>query len=210
MIYPIILHHDLSTKFTKRLVGRIDREHAVVDSSKLETQFTESFNIGIIKGILKMIDSEFTHVMICNNDITMAEGHLEELDKIVKGKSGIFSPSCNSPHKGVMTPVGTDELREVPWVEFIAPIFSKDVLVKTGILDKDLSYGWGVELDYCYRAKNRGFKTSLCQGVGIHHEEHQSQANQAEYAHTAGQEMHHVLQTKYGDNWQEILNYPQW
>ncbi len=210
MIFPIVLHHNSSTEYTNALINRLNREYGIIDSSQLQTHFTESFNFGIIKGVLKILDSEFTHVMICNNDITLSETHLADLDKIVKRKSGIFSPACNSPHAGVMSAIGTNELRKVPWVEFVAPIFSKDVLVKTGKLDTGMPRGWGIELDYCYRAKQAGFNTNLIQTVSVHHYGHKSQADHGEYSHYANIEMNDRLRKKYGDNWGEILQYPQW
>lgn len=210
MIYPVILHHDSSTKYTKMLVNGLDRKYSVVDSSKLETHFTESFNIGIVRGLLKTYRTDYTHIMICNNDIKMDEDDLLELDKIVAGKDGIFSPALNSPHTAVMSPKSSDELRVVPWIEFVAPIFSRNVLKKVGILDELMPRGWGVELDYCFRAKNRGYETSLCQNRVIHHYGGKSYSEREKHCHISNAEMNDRLSEKYGENWQEILQYPQW
>jgi len=100
--------------------------------------------------------------------------------------------------------------RKVPWVEFVCPIISKDVVKRIGLLDTGMPRGWGVELDYCYRAKQAGFNTNLIQTVSTHHYGHKSQSDHAEYSHYANIEMNDRLREKYGDNWQEILNYPQW
>ena len=210
MIFPIILHHDNSLKYTKDLELLIaGREYDVIDSSYLQTKFTESFNIALIKSFKKK-EQKYTHLMICNNDINLNASQLNILDNIVKNRSGIFSPSVNSPHSSVMSPSGPGELREVPWIEFICPILSFDVFDDVGYLDMSMSYGWGVELDYCYRAKVLGYKTYLIQNVRIQHYEHRSQDDHSKYSHLANAEMNGALSSKYGDGWQQKLKYPQW
>ncbi len=140
----------------------------------------------------------------------MDESDLVKLDNTIKGLPGIFSPVVNSPHSAVMQPKSGEDFRKVPWVEFVAPIFSVDTLIKTGVLDFKMSYGWGVELDYCYRALKNGYKTRLCQNIAIHHYGHKSQSDHGEYSHYANIEMNDRLREKYGDKWQEVLKYPQW
>lgn len=207
MIQPIILHHNSSKEYTADFIDRIiPSTYLIVNSSKLQTQFTQSFNLGLEA----FMDSMFTHVMICNNDIDLNYEELRQLEDIVKGKKGIFSPIVNSPHNAVMSKIGDDELRLVPWVEFVCPIIHKDVVKKIGLLDDGMPRGWGVELDYCYRAKKANFGTYLVQDIAIQHYGHKSQVDHGEYSHYANIEMNGRLREKYGDNWQEILKYPQW
>lgn len=211
MIYPIILDHENSREYTKNIELKIlDREYTIIDSSYLETKFSESFNIGIIKGFQKLKSGNYSHIMICNNDITLSSDLICRMEQCIEGYSGIFSPAVNSPHAAVMSRQGDSALREVPWVEFICPIFSADVINDVGFLDMNLSYGWGVELDYCYRAYQCYYKTYLIQNIRIQHYEHRSQENHSEYAHIANLEMNGVLALKYGEGWQEKLNFPQW
>lgn len=211
MIYPVILDHQNSREYTKNIeLGILDREYAIIDSSYLQTKFSESFNIAIIKGFERLKSKEYSHIMICNNDITLSSDLISKMEEYIDGRSGIFSPSVNSPHAAVMSRQGDSALREVPWVEFICPIFSFDVINDVGFLDMNLSYGWGVELDYCYRAYQCYYKTYLIQNVRIQHYEHRSQENHSEYAHIANLEMNGVLALKYGEGWQEKLNFPQW
>jgi GT2 family glycosyltransferase len=207
MILTIILHHDTSIEYTVQFIGRIAPTTGyMVNSSELNTQFTESFNIGL----KAFLESKFSHVMICNNDIDLNYEELHQLENIVKGKKGIFSPVVNSPHNAVMSKIGDKELRPVPWVEFVCPIIHRDVIKAIGLLDEGMPRGWGIELDYCYRAKKAGFNTYLVQDIAIHHYGHKSQADHGEYSHYANIEMNDRLTEKYGDNWQEVLNYPQW
>jgi GT2 family glycosyltransferase len=206
MILPIILHHDTSVEYTDNLMERlIPRASFIIDSNKYKTQFTDSFNLGLGA----FMQSKFSHVMICNNDIDLDYDRLIQLENAVRRKKGIFSPVVNSPHNAVMSKVGKDQMRQVPWVEFVCPIIHKDVVKAIGLLDTGMPRGWGVELDYCYRAQKNGYKTRLCQQVNIHHYGHKSQADHAEYSHYANIEMNDRLTEKYGDNWQEVLKYPQ-
>jgi GT2 family glycosyltransferase len=207
MIFPIVLHHNSSTEYTVQLIGKImPRSGHIVDSSKLGTHFTESFNVALET----FMQSKFSHVMICNNDIDLDYDRLIQLENVVKGKKGIFSPVVNSPHTAVMHKQGDAVQRKVPWVEFVCPIISKDVVKEIGLLDTKMPRGWGIELDYCYRAKQAGFNTNLIQTVSVHHYGHKSQVDHEEYSHYANIEMNDRLREKYGDKWQEVLKYPQW
>ena len=207
MILPIILHHDNSKQYTDDLVERLKpRKAFVIDSSKLGTQFTDSFNLALNV----FLHSKFSHVMVCNNDIDLDYEELHALQKVIYNRQGIFSPIVNSPHRLVMSRVGDEELRIVPWVEFVCPIISKNVVKDIGLLDSNITLGWGIELDYCYRAEIVGYRTKLIQTVDVHHYGHKSQSDHSEYSHYANIEMNGRLREKYGDNWQEVLKYPQW
>jgi len=213
MILPIILHHDSSKEYTDKLLSRLEGlEYGIIDSSKRKTQFTQSFNSGIREAHQNYYEEnkKWNYVMICNNDIDLTLQQVLILNKILGGRKGIFSPVVNSPHNAVMSKVGNDQMRQVPWVEFVCPIIHRDVIEAIGLLDNKMPRGWGVELDYCYRAKRARFNTYLVQNIAIHHYGHKSQADHGEYSHYANIEMNDRLKEKYGDNWQEVLKYPQW
>jgi GT2 family glycosyltransferase len=207
MILPIILHHDTSTEYTdllKHNLGHID--YSVYNSSVNQTHFTESFN----RAIQEALHTDYEYLMICNNDISLTARDVEMLEVALNGRKGIFSPTLNSPHWKVMTRTGDEFIRKVSWIEFVCPIIHRDVIKAIGVLDEGMPRGWGVELDYCYRAKKAGFSTYLVQDIQIEHYGHKSQTDHGEYSHYANIEMNDRLIKKYGDNWQEILQYPQW
>jgi GT2 family glycosyltransferase len=207
MLYPIILHHDSSEEYTEKLEKNLeDIPYGIINSSIEKTHFTDSFNLALSQELMM----EYDYVMICNNDITLNASQIETLEYYLQDKVGIFSPVVNSPHNAVMSHQGDTVLREVPWVEFVCPIIHRDVIQEIGLLDDKMPRGWGVELDYCYRAKKAGFNTYLIQDVSVHHYGHKSQSDHAEYSHYANIEMNDRLREKYGDNWQEVLKYPQW
>jgi GT2 family glycosyltransferase len=207
MIFPIILHHDTSVEYTNALIKQLEpRTSFMINSSILSTHFTDSFNVALET----FMRSKFSHAMICNNDIDLDYDRLIQLENAVRRKKGIFSPIVNSPHSAVMSKKGNAIYRKVPWVEFVCLIISKDVVKKIGLLDEGMPRGWGIELDYCYRAKQAGFSTNLIQTVSVEHYGHKSQSDHGEYSHYANIEMNDRLREKYGDNWQEVLKYPQW
>lgn len=210
MIYPVILDHEKSRRYTDLLVSRLeDYPYEIIDSTYLKTQFTESFNIGLIKGYSYCLQNNFDHIMICNNDISLTKNNLLILNDIIKKQEGIFSPSCNSPHRSVMNPIDNNDIRKVPWVEFICPIIHKNIIKNIGILDLDMRHGWGVEVDYCYRASLREYQTFLVQSCEVQHYEHQSQDDHSKYCDIANHEMNYFLMEKYGPNWHSLLQYPQ-
>lgn len=197
-----VMDHELSRDYTTSLIKGLTA--TVYDSSKFGTRFTESFNRCL------MDNPRADYVMVCNNDIRLTDSQVEQAMRYIDGRDGIFHIACNSPHIKVMTAQGSEPLREVPWVEFVAPIISRKVIDAIGGLDSDMSYGWGVELDYCYRAKKAGYSSFLAQRVDMCHYGHKSQESHQEYIQKASPEMHRVLEKKYGTDWKNKLSYPQW
>ncbi|MGA1050407.1 MAG: glycosyltransferase family 2 protein, partial [Minisyncoccia bacterium] len=192
MILPIILHHDTSAEYTNQLkhnLGHID--YCVYDSSVNKTHFTESFN----RAIQEVPESQafYDYVMICNNDISLTARDVEMLEVALNSRKGIFSPALNSPHWRVMSREGNESLREVPFVEFECHIIHREVIKAVGLLDEGMPRGWGIELDYCYRAKMAGFGIYLVQDIAIYNYGHKSQVDHGEYSHYANIEMNDRL-----------------
>jgi GT2 family glycosyltransferase len=209
MILPIILHHNTSAEYTRQLEYALQEVDVIVyDSSEKKTSFTQSFNNAI--EIFKREQRRnvlYTHVMICNNDINLCSPQIRSLEKIIGDSSGIFTPIVNSPHHKMMEKQSDRELDEVPWIEFICPVISMDVLKAVGILERRLSLGWGIDLDYCYRSKLMGYKNFLLNNISVTHYEHKSQENYQEYSREATLEMNNILRLKYGSEWRSILNF---
>lgn len=206
MIYPIILHHDKSAQYTEALKQRLGTiSYGVYDSSLHGTPFSVSFNMAL--EMFMDIPNMFTHVMVLNNDISLTREQVYELSYMIGRTSGIFSPSSNSPHPEVMAKVGDVPARTVPWLEFICPIISRDVIEQVGFLDDKMSLGWGIDIDYCYRASAFGFGCTLIQCIQIEHYEHKSQDSHRKYGIMAQKEMDDVLMAKYGTEWRRILKF---
>ncbi len=205
MLDIFVLDHENSRQYTTEFISRIPYAK-VYNSSKEQTHFTISFNSCLKK-------SKADWVMVCNNDIHLSEAVIFGLKQILTTvPPGIYSPVVNSPHWKVMhrNNPEDDQIRLVPWLEFVCPIIHKDVIKKIGYLDELMPRGYGVEMDYCYRAKEAGFLTSLIQAYDIYHYGHGSQLSHEEYRTEASSEMNWRLSTKYGENWQKLLQFPQW
>lgn len=204
-ITPIILHHDKSVEYTKKLSRNLPMA-VVYNSSKHQTPFTLSFNRATRWA---MEHSEAEAYMICNNDIELSRDQIERMSKMIQ-EEGIYSPSVNSPHRSVMDIRTAEPMRDVPWLEFVCPIITKGVIDKIGLLDEAMPLGYGVELDYCYRARQAGYPVRLIQTERVHHYGHQSQIDHDTYRGEASSEMHTALTRIYGEDWMSILSYPQW
>lgn len=208
MIHPIILHHELSAEYTQMLTDRLHGvNYEIYDSSLNQTPFSVSFNNAM--SIFMKKPDEYTHVMVLNNDISLNADQFMHLQNVVGSMDGIFSPSSNSPHPEVMAVYGQAKTRTVPWLEFICPIISRSVIESTGMLDDQMSLGWGIDIDYCYRASKNNMKCTLIQDCVIEHYEHKSQKSHRQYGLMAQLEMDTVLNEKYGQDWRKILKFKQ-
>jgi GT2 family glycosyltransferase len=93
-------------------------------------------------------------------------------------------------------------------IEFTAPIIKKRVFEKIGLLDGDFKRGYGVEFDFCYRAKQEGFRLWVDDSNHFIHKG-QCTINKHEgiiaYSSKANIELNHVMLNKYGYNWRNIM-----
>lgn len=211
MILPIILHHNTSAVYTQKIELALQHTGVIVyDSSEYKTAFTASFNRAIeIYKREQVNNPAYTHVMICNNDIDLRAEQFGALEKIIGSASGIFTPVVNSPHHKVMSKQSDKEMDEVPCIEFICPVISNDVLKDVGFLDAGLTLGWGIDMDYSYRAKLKGYRSMVVNHISVHHYGNKSQESPLAYGNKANMEMNHILKLKYGADWRQLLKYPQ-
>jgi len=145
-------------------------------------------------------------VMVCNNDIDLDSARFIELEEILKkAPPGIYSPLVSSFFDFMFTRKNDYLYRSTPWIEFVCPIVHKDVIRSIGLLDEKLTLGYGVDIDYCYRARSLGYGINLIQNVFVKHFGHKSQENRQDYNKTAVLEMEKVLLDKYGVDWKSKL-----
>ena len=205
IIMPIVLHHDKSADYTFSLLLNMGGVAlSVYNASWHNTPFTISFNNALR---MFMKQDHYTHVMVMNNDISLTSEKFWAINERVGGRQGIFSASCNSPHPEVMSPEGNAGTRLVDWLEFVSPVFSRDVVQDVGYLDEQMTLGWGIDIDYCYRAKQKGYTCTLLQNIQFTHYEHKSQDSHYEYSIKAQDEMDNALLKKYGANWRKTLRF---
>jgi len=198
----------ISHQYTQILTERLfPYPCAVYDSSKNKTPFTLSFN----QCLIEFLHSKKDWVMVCNNDIDFDSKRFLKIEEILRtAPPGIYSPLVSSFHKFMYTPYSCgikelDTFKYEPWVEFVCPIIHRDVVKKIGILDDRLSLGYGIDLDYCYRARGFGFYTGLIQQVYVQHFGHKSQKDHQKYAKNGVMEMDYIFSGKYGLDWKDRL-----
>jgi GT2 family glycosyltransferase len=115
--------------------------------------------------------------------------------------------SHNSDHKHLQP---GREAQEVPFVELTCAVFSTKALYEVGLMDEDMPY-WGMDLDWSYRAKQKGYKLYSHPGEVQHtYLRHIKQKHfisgireqlRTHYDHATRQ----ALEKKYGNNWRAEL-----
>lgn len=145
------------------------------------------------------------YAVLCNNDIEIPNvGFFDQMIEEAPMYTGIITASCNSPHPGVME---NDQLTEVPWVEFVAPCINRDLYIQAGNMDDSrFKRGWGVELDYCHRARDLGFKIYNDGRYRFNHIGQQTTRG-TDHDKKASAEMNSGLTEKYGNDWRETLKW---
>jgi GT2 family glycosyltransferase len=169
-------------------------------------------NLGFTRGFNEAVRRVFDRhdaFLLLNNDIRAEPGVLDKIEAALarRPRLGIVSPHCNGPHP-CMWKHPTDFVRYVPYVEFVAVAIRKEVFQSVGWLDERFSLGWGVDYDFCWRARRAGFGVGVHDSAGVQHLEHQtidSTCSRYEYFGRAGGEMHAGLSAKYGPGWHQLL-----
>lgn len=135
-------------------------------------------NLGYTRGFvaaLKQVLDDYDAVALLNNDIVAEPTTFDALSRSLElnPRLGIIAASCNSPHSQMPKQPGMG-LRLVPFVEFVAPLIRTEVFHRIGMLDERFSLGWGVEVDFCWRARGAGYFVAVSDAVSIRHLQHQT------------------------------------
>jgi hypothetical protein len=128
----------------------------------------------------------------------------------VSGFSAIH-PSFKSDHKH-MCPQRDNVVREVPFLEFTAPIVKTKVFEKFP-LDENMPY-MGHDLDWGYRVKKEGHRMGVHHGVEAKHTYIRFNKNLSTVTDIRkrlrklwDEHTEYVLTQKYGENWKSKLHY---
>jgi GT2 family glycosyltransferase len=82
--------------------------------------------------------------------------------------AALITPVFNSPHEIFHAHHQFYGLREVPWVDWCCPLVSAEAWMDVGPFDEDF-VGYGADIDWCMRAKAKGWKFYVHEGCTIHH-----------------------------------------
>ena len=131
-------------------------------------------------------------------------------------KCAAIHPSFISDHPHIR-PTGRSEVREVPYIEWTAPMVRMEAWAEIGQLDEEMPY-WGMDLDWSYRAKLTGWKLLVSDVYALNHTylracsgEHEvtrrRRVERAKYDVSTEKRLH----GKWGDDWMRLLwpNHPR-
>jgi GT2 family glycosyltransferase len=145
----------------------------------------------------------FTTNIICNEFL---------LPELVKGMESTgfaaIHPSFKSVHRRII-PDGSGIVKEVPFIEFTAPIFRTEVFEKY-YLDEDLWYWW-MDVDISYKMKRDGYKLGVHHGASLTHsylaEDKHNEISKIRYQMRTmmNREGEHKMKTIYGPDWKAKL-----
>ena len=212
----LILQYN-SVHFTEQLCKKIP-EAIVIDNGS-----TKNFNVsnevirlgnnfGFTKGWIKGIEAvydRFDAFWLMNNDIDIDRKSIDRVKELVADGIDMFTPSYNGWAKEFHNQ-NTGGLRDVGCIEFTAPIISKKVFESIGMFDENYSLGYGVEFDFCYRARKAGFKVYVDDLSNFYHYGQQTTGIElektiVEHESIANKESREVSIKKYGTEWEKLL-----
>jgi GT2 family glycosyltransferase len=213
----LILQYN-SVEFTNRLAKSIPEAIVIDNGSDKGKRFKGAnetirldknygFTIGWNKGIEAVYD-RFDAFWLMNNDIEIDRTSIERVQALLERKDiAIFTPSYNGWAKEFDNHF-TEDVREVGAIEFCAPIIKKEVFEKIGLLDERFSLGYGVEFDFCYKARKEGYGVHVDDGSSFYHHGQQTTGIElgrtlVEHERIANKERYKVMQEIYGANWQK-------
>ena len=144
----------------------------------LKTGYNGYFGGGLNWAFNYVIEhEEYDSLLFLNSDLildgndfvkTLRLGMFENDFKIVSPSILVEggSPGCKwkqmSNWKSSMT-------REVKWIDFQCPMFSRDFILHLGQFDERLKYGWGQDVYSGYVCEKVGWKVGVCDLVGVDH-----------------------------------------
>ncbi len=166
--------------------------------------FTEGWNRAV-----KTLWTEFDMFWLMNSDIVIDPESVKRVEWIAATSLDVlfFTPAYNCWMKHC-TPIPNEGLIEVPLMEFTAPVISRKVFEIIGFFDKLFAKGYGVDFDFCYRARQKGLKMYVDHKSSFYHLGHQTIAKHEgilQYSQEANREMENGLVSKYGPEYKSLI-----
>ncbi len=150
--------------------------------------------------------SVYKYVWMLNDDLEGVDrGMLDWLVRVFPDDAAIVTPAFNSPHP-IFHPQPPGGLRQVSWVDWCCPLVRKEAWEDVGEFDPRF-VGYGADLDWCRRAREKGWKFYVHNGLVVHHlgsATALSQGLQSKQGNVA--EMNRLLKEKWGvKDWSEMV-----
>jgi len=135
---------------------------------------------------------------------------IEQMD--CNPKLAAITPAFASDHAFCRPIGGCAETREVPFIEFTAPIVRASVF-RDFPLDENMPY-WGHDLDWGYRVRKAGWKLGVYFGATLGHtyirdtnNDQRITARRYELRRKTNQGTRQALIAKYGAIWRKVVGY---
>jgi len=212
----LILHYN-TPELTRKLADSIP-EAIVIDNGSdsdkryygsNETKYFEK-NLGFTAGwnkAVKTLYNRFDAFWLLNSDIKINQTSIKRIKTLITNSFiDIITPSYNSWMKCCNKQ--TNLIRSVDIIEFTAPLIKRKVFDKIGMFDETFSKGWGVEFDFCHRAKKAGFNIDVDDKSSFDHIGQQtinSTVGYDVYGAQAQKELTEGMIAKYGVGWEREL-----
>lgn len=183
-------------------------------------RWTRGNNLGL--ALLKRLEAEkgmFDGIAMLNDDIRISPGFF----------NGLFEASKDCPEAGLIAPMYDDvyqqqvgpykghadrympnrQFHECNTVDGTGWYVTREAFGIVGGLDSlhFPNYGWGADLDYCYRIRQAGYKVIATERAYMNHF-HQGSAKHVEpdWSGSAAKEMDEGMFNKYGPGWREFVH----
>lgn len=165
--------------------------------------FTGGWNAAV-----KSVFNEFDAFWLMNSDIVISSHVVIKIKEIIKNTDiDILTPSYNCWIKDSQN-LRTQKLRQVKVIEFTAPIIKKKVFESIGMMDETFARGYGVEFDFCYKAREKGLKIWVDDSTSFLHKGQgtiKKHEGILSYSAKANLELTQGMIKKYGTNWRDIV-----
>lgn len=185
----------------KNRIIRLDRNYG----------FTGGWN----RGLTMLIGEErkngrphYDGYWLMNSDIEIERKDVEKVKELALTCGlDIFTPLYNCWIKDCQ-PGFISEVTELGVIEFTAPVIMRRVIDCIGVFDDIFRMGYGVEYDYCHRARKAGFKIGAVPGASFYHLGSVTiqQLGFKDYLAKAQAEHNAGLKLRYGENHFDIVH----
>jgi GT2 family glycosyltransferase len=175
--------------------------------SEVNLLFTKGWNY-----FMEKIDyPDLKSVWMLNDDLyDINEYVFEGLIKILfsEQKIAAVTPSFNSPHKRFKPrdPYENPQImRESKWVDWCCPLVNMKAWREVGAFDERFT-GYGADIDWCYRARQQGWKFFVSDIYKVKHVEGATRSQlRTSSAMADPTTMDKLLFDKWGKHWYELI-----
>jgi len=149
-----------------------------------------------------------THFWIASSDVFMPAANWAHIEEVLADETiGVYTPTFDNSSHDFCKNKGQG-LRDVPYVEFTAPIISRKCIEAVGLFDEYFTHGWGIDLLYGLAAREKGFRCVVDDYVSLDHlvaYTMQKEGTLNQYHSNAWQQMQVGMELRLGKDWRKKI-----